>query len=198
MRGNLNTRLAKLDNGEEYDALILARAGIERMGWQDRLDETLGGDVCLYAVGQVCVWLRVCEGERGERKCAVCVLMCVNGPCACACVYARGDALILARAGIERMGCQDKLERPWVGTCASMLWARCVCVCGCGWEVCVIARVRVRVWMCGKCGCVLCVDVGVDVRERGACVCACASMPSFWILARGIEGMGCQDGRMRH
>ena len=54
VRGNLNTRLAKLDNGEEYDALILARAGIERMGWQDRLDETLGGDVCLYAVGQVC------------------------------------------------------------------------------------------------------------------------------------------------
>ena len=32
-RGNLNTRLSKLDAGDKYDALILAAAGMERMGW---------------------------------------------------------------------------------------------------------------------------------------------------------------------
>lgn len=58
IRGNLNTRLAKVDNADDYDALILARAGIDRMGWQDRVDEMLDSDVCLYAVGQVwgCDW----------------------------------------------------------------------------------------------------------------------------------------------
>lgn len=53
IRGNLNTRLSKVDNADDYDALILARAGIDRMGWQDRVDEMLDSDVCLYAVGQV-------------------------------------------------------------------------------------------------------------------------------------------------
>ena len=40
VRGNLNTRLRKLDaDGGEYAALILAVAGVERMGWKDRISE---------------------------------------------------------------------------------------------------------------------------------------------------------------
>lgn len=60
VRGNLNTRLAKLDGtigDERYDALILARAGIDRMGWEDRVDEMLEGNICLYAVGQVKIYV---------------------------------------------------------------------------------------------------------------------------------------------
>lgn len=39
VRGNLNTRLRKLEEGDTYDALILAAAGVLRMGWQDKISE---------------------------------------------------------------------------------------------------------------------------------------------------------------
>ncbi|MDJ0618541.1 MAG: hydroxymethylbilane synthase [Calothrix sp. MO_192.B10] len=51
VRGNVNTRLAKLDSGE-YDALILAVAGLQRLGMVDRIHQVLPPDICLYAVGQ--------------------------------------------------------------------------------------------------------------------------------------------------
>ncbi len=51
VRGNLNTRMAKLDAGE-YDALILAVAGLERLGMGDRVHQVLPKEVSLHAVGQ--------------------------------------------------------------------------------------------------------------------------------------------------
>ena len=51
VRGNLNTRLAKLDAGE-YDALILAVAGLERLGMADRIHEAIAPEISLHAVGQ--------------------------------------------------------------------------------------------------------------------------------------------------
>jgi hydroxymethylbilane synthase len=51
VRGNLNTRMAKLDAGE-YDALILATAGLQRLGMSDRIHQVLSTEVSLYAVGQ--------------------------------------------------------------------------------------------------------------------------------------------------
>lgn len=52
VRGNLQTRLAKLDAGE-YDALVLASAGLERLGLgQGRIRERLAPEACLPAVGQ--------------------------------------------------------------------------------------------------------------------------------------------------
>ena len=52
VRGNLNTRLRKLDEGDQYDALVLAEAGLVRMGWAERVDQVLADSDCLYAVGQ--------------------------------------------------------------------------------------------------------------------------------------------------
>lgn len=55
VRGNLNTRLKKLDEGSggmAYDALVLASAGLDRMGWGDRLSQELDKSACMYAVGQ--------------------------------------------------------------------------------------------------------------------------------------------------
>lgn len=53
VRGNLNTRLRKLDEaGGEYDALVLATAGLVRMGWKERIAQELDPRVCMYAVGQ--------------------------------------------------------------------------------------------------------------------------------------------------
>lgn len=51
VRGNLNTRLGKLDAGE-YDALILAVAGLQRLGMSDRIHQILPPEVSLHAVGQ--------------------------------------------------------------------------------------------------------------------------------------------------
>ena len=59
IRGNLNTRLAKLDNDEgEFAAIILAKAGLSRMSWSERISATLSPEVdsklsdWCYAVGQ--------------------------------------------------------------------------------------------------------------------------------------------------
>lgn len=52
IRGNLNTRLRKLDEDGKYDAIILAEAGLIRMGWEDRVSQILSADVCMYAVSQ--------------------------------------------------------------------------------------------------------------------------------------------------
>ncbi len=51
VRGNLNTRLAKLDAGE-YDAIILAVAGLNRLGMSDRVHQIIPPEISLHAVGQ--------------------------------------------------------------------------------------------------------------------------------------------------
>lgn len=51
LRGNVNTRLAKLDAGE-FDAIILASAGLKRLGMGDRITECLDPDISLPAIGQ--------------------------------------------------------------------------------------------------------------------------------------------------
>ncbi|WP_448379908.1 hydroxymethylbilane synthase [Gloeomargarita sp.] len=63
IRGNLNTRLAKLDRGE-YDGLILAVAGLRRLGWDNRISEVLGPEVCLYAVGQGALGVQCRAGDE--------------------------------------------------------------------------------------------------------------------------------------
>ncbi|WP_427160954.1 hydroxymethylbilane synthase [Aliinostoc sp. HNIBRCY26] len=61
VRGNLNTRLAKLDAGE-YDALILAAAGLQRLGMGDRVHQILPKEVSLHAVGQGALGIE-CRGD---------------------------------------------------------------------------------------------------------------------------------------
>ncbi|MDM1771788.1 hydroxymethylbilane synthase [Acinetobacter indicus] len=51
LRGNVGTRLSKLDTGQ-YDAIILASAGLKRLGLSERIRHTLAPEVSLPAVGQ--------------------------------------------------------------------------------------------------------------------------------------------------
>ncbi len=51
LRGNVNTRLSKLDHSE-YDAIILASAGLIRLGFKERIRQYLSIDISLPAVGQ--------------------------------------------------------------------------------------------------------------------------------------------------
>jgi hydroxymethylbilane synthase len=62
VRGNLNTRLAKLDAGE-YDALILAVAGLERLGMGDRVHQIIPPEISLHAVGQGALGIECREGD---------------------------------------------------------------------------------------------------------------------------------------
>jgi hydroxymethylbilane synthase len=51
LRGNVDTRLRKLDEGQ-YDAIVLAAAGLRRLGWQDRITELIPVEIMCPAVGQ--------------------------------------------------------------------------------------------------------------------------------------------------
>jgi hydroxymethylbilane synthase len=62
LRGNLNTRFAKLDRGD-YDAMLLAAAGVERMGWGERITERIDFATFLPAVGQGSVGIEIREND---------------------------------------------------------------------------------------------------------------------------------------
>lgn len=62
LRGNVNTRLQKLDDGH-YDAIILAAAGLKRLGFEDRIREALAPEVSLPAIGQGAVGIECRVGD---------------------------------------------------------------------------------------------------------------------------------------
>ena len=64
VRGNVNTRLAKLDAGE-YDAIILAVAGLTRLDMSDRIHQHIPADISLHAVGQGALGIE-CRAEDAE------------------------------------------------------------------------------------------------------------------------------------
>ena len=66
LRGNVNTRLAKLDRGD-FDAIVLASAGLERLGLADRISEQFQPTRMLPAAGQGVVGIE-CLGERQDLR----------------------------------------------------------------------------------------------------------------------------------
>ncbi len=67
VRGNLDTRLQKMERGE-YAALILAYAGLERLGWLERVAEVLPLETCLPAVGQCALGVEIRSGDERLKK----------------------------------------------------------------------------------------------------------------------------------
>ncbi len=94
VRGNLDTRLRKLDEGQ-YHAIVLAAAGLTRLGWADRIAEILQPDVMCPAVGQGALAIEtrtegaareICAAlDHGETRAAVtaerAVLASLGGGC---------------------------------------------------------------------------------------------------------------------
>ncbi|KHE72989.1 hydroxymethylbilane synthase [Halobacillus sp. BBL2006] len=67
IRGNIDTRLRKLKE-EDYDAIVLAAAGLKRMGWDDNVvTEYLEPDVCVPAVGQGALAIQCRENDSELR-----------------------------------------------------------------------------------------------------------------------------------
>lgn len=67
LRGNVNTRLAKLDSGD-YDAIILAAAGLVRLGFEGRIQEVLPPELSLPAVGQGAVGIECRTNDADTHK----------------------------------------------------------------------------------------------------------------------------------
>jgi hydroxymethylbilane synthase len=67
MRGNVDTRLRKVESGE-YEAIMLSKAGLDRLGLSQRISEVLQPDVCMPAVGQgaIAVECRLKDTEAAD------------------------------------------------------------------------------------------------------------------------------------
>jgi hydroxymethylbilane synthase len=76
LRGNVNSRLAKLDAGE-YDAIILAEAGLLRLAMADRIRQSIPDSICLPACGQGAVGI---ELRVGDVETADLIAVLAHGP----------------------------------------------------------------------------------------------------------------------
>ncbi|XP_071484156.1 porphobilinogen deaminase-like [Diadema antillarum] len=76
VRGNLNTRLRKLDEDKVYDGLILAVAGLLRMGWEHRISQILSPEICKYSVSQGALGVEIKTRNRHMQQ----VLSSLNHP----------------------------------------------------------------------------------------------------------------------
>ena len=66
IRGNLDTRLRKLDSGE-FDAIVLAAAGLRRLGYDERISALLSPEVCVPAPGQGIIAVEVRHDDTKAR-----------------------------------------------------------------------------------------------------------------------------------
>jgi hydroxymethylbilane synthase len=92
IRGNLDTRLRKLDSGE-YDALVLAAAGLRRLQRTDRISVALAAEACVPAPGQGIIAIEIRDDDQRARE----LVMRINEPTA-------GLALEAERAVVTRLG----------------------------------------------------------------------------------------------
>jgi hydroxymethylbilane synthase len=94
IRGNVDTRLRKLDEGE-YDAIILAEAGLRRLGLADRITQVIPAEIMLSAVGQGALGLETREGDEATQR----ALAPLNDPTTHAAVVAERSLLAALRGG---------------------------------------------------------------------------------------------------
>lgn len=83
LRGNINTRLAKLESGE-YQAIILAAAGLERMGFNQTITEQLSEHIMLPACGQGALAIECRTDDATIQK----LIDGLNDPISAVCVHA--------------------------------------------------------------------------------------------------------------
>ena len=81
LRGNIHTRMRKLDEGQ-YDAIILAAAGLERMDMPERIRSVIPAEVCLPAVAQGALAIEVLANDASTQG----FVDCLNDESTLACV----------------------------------------------------------------------------------------------------------------
>lgn len=75
LRGNVNTRLQKLDDGE-YDAIILAAAGLIRLGFESRIKTSIPVNTMLAAIGQGAIGIECRKDDLATKA----LIACLNDP----------------------------------------------------------------------------------------------------------------------
>ncbi|PWD86859.1 hydroxymethylbilane synthase [Ignatzschineria cameli] len=83
LRGNVNTRLQKLENGE-YDAIILAAAGLIRLGFEEKITQLLPDTISLPAVGQGAIGIECVTDNSAVQE----IIAKLNDPETATCVTA--------------------------------------------------------------------------------------------------------------
>ncbi|MDE0736853.1 MAG: hydroxymethylbilane synthase [Pirellulaceae bacterium] len=94
VRGNVDTRLRKLDE-DQYDALILAEAGLQRLELGHRITQVLAANQMLPAVGQGALGVEIRDPDQPTRK----ILESLNDPTTAASVTAERTVLATLQAG---------------------------------------------------------------------------------------------------
>ncbi len=99
LRGNVDTRLSKLDKGD-FDAIVLAKAGLGRLSLSGRITEVISEGICLPAVGQGAIGIEV----RADDAITVDVARKLND-------FATNEAVVAERALLRDLegGCQVPL-----------------------------------------------------------------------------------------
>lgn len=67
MRGNVDTRMRKLEAGE-FDAIVVAKAGLDRLGLSDKIAEVIAPEIMLSAVGQGALAIEAREHDESLRE----------------------------------------------------------------------------------------------------------------------------------
>lgn len=67
LRGNVDTRLRKLAAGE-FDAIVVAKAGLDRLGFSDKITEVIAQEIILSAVGQGALAIETLERDESLRE----------------------------------------------------------------------------------------------------------------------------------
>lgn len=114
VRGNLNTRLSKLDDHSDYDCLVLAAAGIKRLGFTERISWAIEEAEMLYAVGQGALAVECRENDGNTRV----MLACLNHTPTVLAVTAERTLMIKLGGGCSvPLGVETK----WEGTTLTMV-----------------------------------------------------------------------------
>jgi hydroxymethylbilane synthase len=117
LRGNVDTRLRKVDSGE-YEAILLAKAGLDRLGLSQRIAETLSPDVCMPAVGQGAIGV---EARLKDAEIAT-VLAALDDPETRTAIIAERALLAAMQGGCQvPLGAWARMER------GELVMEACVC-----------------------------------------------------------------------
>jgi len=96
LRGNLDTRLKKLDEGL-YDAIVVAAAGLNRLGLSDRVTELISPDIILPAIGQGALGIELRSDDEEVKK----ILSSIHDEKTSICVRAERAFLLRLEGGCQ-------------------------------------------------------------------------------------------------
>ena len=106
VRGNVETRIRKLDEGR-FDAIVLAFAGLKRLGLLGRVDEIIEPHICLPAIGQGALAVEIREADKDLFQ----VLQALHDPLTAFAVNGERAFLSAVEGGCQvPVGCYGKIE----------------------------------------------------------------------------------------